>query len=75
MGEELPDAFHLDQAERHQDALGFVDQNGSMAEVVVKASFNLVEQTRDGVQTNSRHGGRVVRCRLVPKPVVLTIPV
>jgi len=61
LGEELPDAFHFDPAERHQaaDALDFVDQNRRLAELVVNASFNLVEQTRDGVQTNSRHGGRV----------------
>jgi hypothetical protein len=63
LAEELPDALRLDQAalQLSADALGFVDQNGGMAEVVVEASFNLVEPTHDGIQTNISHGGRVVR--------------
>jgi hypothetical protein len=61
LGEELPDAFHLDPAALQQpaDALGFVDQNGRLAELVVDASFNLVEQTQDGIQTHISHGGRL----------------
>jgi hypothetical protein len=60
LGEELPDAFHLDTAARQQpaDALGFVDQIGRLAKVVADASFNLVKPTQDGIQTHIRHGGQ-----------------